>query len=51
MVGAGIGGIDLAHHVLRDFPGWNWEIIDSNTDIGGTWATFTYPGIRSDSDM
>ncbi len=51
IVGAGIGGIDLAHHVLRDFPGWNWEIIDSNTDIGGTWATFTYPGIRSDSDM
>jgi monooxygenase len=51
IVGAGIAGIDLAHHVNRDFPGWNWEIVDSNTDIGGTWATFTYPGIRSDSDM
>lgn len=51
IVGAGIGGIDLAHHVARNFPDWNWRILDSNTDLGGTWTTFTYPGIRSDSDM
>lgn len=51
VVGAGIGGIDMGHHVVTNFPDWNWEIVDSNTDLGGTWTTFTYPGIRSDSDM
>lgn len=51
IVGAGVAGIDMAHHVAREFPDWNWEIVDSNTDLGGTWNTFTYPGIRSDSDM
>lgn len=51
IVGAGIGGIDMGHHVVTNFPDWSWEIVDSNTDLGGTWTTFTYPGIRSDSDM
>ena len=51
IVGAGISGIDLAHHVNATFPHWNWEIHDSSDDLGGTWHTFRYPGIRSDSDM
>lgn len=51
IVGAGISGIDLAHHVAKNFPDWSWAIVDSNSDVGGTWNTFTYPGIRSDSDM
>lgn len=51
IVGAGISGIDLAHHVSRAFPRWNWEIHDAHDDLGGTWHTFRYPGIRSDSDM
>lgn len=51
IVGAGISGIDLAHHVAKNFPAWQWAIVDSNSDVGGTWNTFTYPGIRSDSDM
>ncbi len=51
IIGAGISGIDIAHHVAKEFPHWNWRVIDSNSDIGGTWNTFTYPGIRSDSDM
>lgn len=51
IVGAGLSGVDLAHHVARSFPQWDWEIHDANSDIGGTWHTFTYPGIRSDSDM
>ncbi|WP_295643660.1 NAD(P)/FAD-dependent oxidoreductase [uncultured Corynebacterium sp.] len=51
IVGAGISGIDLAHHVAKNFPQWSWAIVDSNSDVGGTWNTFTYPGIRSDSDM
>ena len=51
IVGAGISGIDLAHHVGRAFPHWSWEIHDAHDDLGGTWHTFRYPGIRSDSDM
>ena len=51
IVGAGISGIDLAHHVSHHFPHWSWEIHDVHEDLGGTWHTFTYPGIRSDSDM
>ncbi len=51
IVGAGISGIDLAYHVNREFPHWDWEIHDAHDDLGGTWHTFRYPGIRSDSDM
>lgn len=51
IVGAGLSGVDLAHHVSQAFPNWSWEIHDANEDLGGTWHTFTYPGIRSDSDM
>ncbi|MDN5582683.1 MULTISPECIES: alpha/beta fold hydrolase [unclassified Corynebacterium] len=51
IVGAGLSGIDLAHHVAQNFPHWSWEIHDTHDDLGGTWHTFTYPGIRSDSDM
>lgn len=51
IVGAGLSGIDLAHHVGGAFPDWKWEIHDAHDDLGGTWHTFRYPGIRSDSDM
>ena len=51
IVGSGIAGIDLAHHVSEAFPQWQWEIHDVQSDVGGTWHTFRYPGIRSDSDM
>lgn len=51
IVGAGLSGIDLAHHVSEAFPEWSWEIHDVHSDLGGTWHTFRYPGIRSDSDM
>ncbi|WP_185770551.1 flavin-containing monooxygenase [Corynebacterium anserum] len=51
IVGAGVSGVDLAHHVSKRFPQWDWIAVDSNSDVGGTWNTFTYPGIRSDSDM
>lgn len=44
IVGAGLSGIDLAHHVAETFPDWSWQIHDTNDDLGGTWHTFTYPG-------
>lgn len=51
IVGAGLSGVDLAEHVHHAFPHWRWAAVDSGSELGGTWATFRYPGIRSDSDM
>lgn len=51
IVGAGMSGIGLAHHVSENFPEWEYEIHDTHDDLGGTWHLFQYPGIRSDSDM
>lgn len=51
IVGAGISGIGIAAHVLRNCPGRQFEIIERREAHGGTWDLFKYPGIRSDSDM
>ncbi|RAV31462.1 alpha/beta fold hydrolase [Corynebacterium heidelbergense] len=51
IVGAGLSGVDMAYHVSRAFPDWRWEVHDTHAEMGGTWHTFRYPGIRSDSDM
>jgi len=51
VVGAGISGIGLGHYLATERPGESFAIIDSAASIGGTWRTFRYPGIRSDSDM
>ena len=51
IVGAGLSGINVAHHVSRQFPHWRWQLLEGRDDLGGTWHTFRYPGIRSDSDM
>ncbi|WP_238599206.1 alpha/beta fold hydrolase [Corynebacterium heidelbergense] len=51
IVGAGMSGVDLAYHVTQNFPTWSWEIHDNHAEVGGTWHTVRYPGIRSDSDM
>lgn len=51
IVGAGISGVNISHYINQEFPHWDWLVVDSNSDIGGTWNTFRYPGIRSDSDM
>ena len=32
-------------------PQKSFKILESRSDIGGTWDLFQYPGIRSDSDM
>ncbi len=51
IVGAGLSGINVAHHVAQNFPEWQWEMHDAHDDLGGTWHLFNYSGIRSDSDM
>jgi cation diffusion facilitator CzcD-associated flavoprotein CzcO len=51
IVGAGISGIDAGYHLLRDRPETRFAILEAKHDIGGTWHTHRFPGIRSDSDL
>ncbi len=50
-MGAGLSGIDAAHHLQTLCPGKSYVILEQRERIGGTWDLFRYPGIRSDSDM
>jgi monooxygenase len=51
IVGAGLSGIGAAYHLQTQHPGKRYAILESRSEIGGTWSLFQYPGIRSDSDM
>jgi cation diffusion facilitator CzcD-associated flavoprotein CzcO len=51
IIGAGLSGIDAAHHLQKFCPTKSYVILEQRERIGGTWDLFRYPGIRSDSDM
>lgn len=51
IVGAGISGISAAWHIQQRCPSKRYVIFERRDNLGGTWDLFTYPGIRSDSDM
>jgi cation diffusion facilitator CzcD-associated flavoprotein CzcO/short-subunit dehydrogenase len=51
IVGAGLSGIDAAYRLREKNPGLNYVILENRERIGGTWDLFTYPGVRSDSDI
>ena len=51
IIGAGLSGIGAACHFEREAPNKTYAILESRSDMGGTWDLFRYPGIRSDSDM
>ena len=51
VIGAGLSGIDAAHHLQSLCPNKSYIILEERDRIGGTWDLFRYPGIRSDSDM
>ena len=51
VVGAGLSGIGMGHYLKTELPGRSFAIVEAADSIGGTWRTFRYPGIRSDSDM
>jgi cation diffusion facilitator CzcD-associated flavoprotein CzcO len=51
IIGAGLSGIDAAHHLQKFSPRKTYVILEQRERIGGTWDLFRYPGIRSDSDM
>ncbi|KAK4998627.1 hypothetical protein LTR28_013626, partial [Elasticomyces elasticus] len=51
IVGAGISGINFAYRLQTQCPDLNFTILEAREVIGGTWALFKYPGLRSDSDL
>ncbi|HXT90016.1 MAG TPA: NAD(P)/FAD-dependent oxidoreductase [Trebonia sp.] len=51
IVGAGVSGIGVAHHLRERFPDRTFAILDAQDNRGGTWWTHRYPGVRSDSDL
>ncbi len=51
IVGAGISGIAAAYYLQKRCPKTSFAIVEGRDSIGGTWDLFTYPGVRSDSDM
>ena len=51
IVGAGLSGIGAAAQLTREHPGRSYALLERREATGGTWDLFTYPGIRSDSDM
>ncbi len=51
IVGAGLSGIGAACHLQREAPGVTYDVVEARAASGGTWDLFSFPGIRSDSDM
>ena len=51
IVGAGISGVGAAYHLQKHCPDKSYAIVEARAAVGGTWDSFRYPGIRSDSDM
>jgi cation diffusion facilitator CzcD-associated flavoprotein CzcO len=52
IIGAGLSGINAAYRVQTQAPkGTTYTILETRSNIGGTWDLFKYPGIRSDSDL
>jgi monooxygenase len=51
IMGAGLSGIDAAHHLQKFCPHKSYVILEQRERLGGTWDLFRYPGVRSDSDM
>ncbi len=51
VIGAGIAGITTAYYLKEKFPNINYKIIESRSDLGGTWDQMTFPGVRADNDM
>jgi cation diffusion facilitator CzcD-associated flavoprotein CzcO len=51
IVGAGISGINTAYRLQTEVPHHSYAVLESRSEVGGTWAFWKYPGIRTDSSM
>jgi cation diffusion facilitator CzcD-associated flavoprotein CzcO len=43
--------VNAAYRIQESHPELSYTILEARDVLGGTWSFFTYPGIRSDSDM
>jgi len=50
IVGAGLSAICMAYYLKDQFPDIRLVILESKSELGGTWSTFQFPGVRADSD-
>ncbi|KAK4223987.1 hypothetical protein QBC38DRAFT_34365 [Podospora fimiseda] len=51
IIGAGVSGINAAYRLQNELPARSFTILESRTEMGGTWDFWKYPGIRTDSAM
>lgn len=51
VVGAGLSGIGAGYRLQTEVADRDYLILESREAMGGTWDLFSYPGVRSDSDM
>ncbi|KAK4160089.1 hypothetical protein QBC43DRAFT_325881 [Cladorrhinum sp. PSN259] len=51
IIGAGVSGINAAYRLQNELPNHSFTILESRSKMGGTWAFWKYPGIRTDSAM
>ncbi len=47
VIGAGLGGMCAAIKLQQ--AGYDWEIVEKNPEIGGTWYENVYPGVAVDT--
>ncbi|EEU40014.1 uncharacterized protein NECHADRAFT_32214 [Fusarium vanettenii 77-13-4] len=48
IIGAGMSGIGLAVQLIRQYGTRNFEIIEKDAEVGGTWRVNSYPGCGCD---
>jgi cation diffusion facilitator CzcD-associated flavoprotein CzcO len=48
ILGAGMSGLNFAVRLQQDYPQASYTIIESSSDLGGTWSVNTYPGCGCD---
>jgi cation diffusion facilitator CzcD-associated flavoprotein CzcO len=51
IIGAGLSGVNTAYQLQMQLPDTRFAILEGRDCIGGTWAFWKYPGVRSDSAM
>lgn len=51
IIGSGLSGINAAYRVQESLPDARYAILEARHELGGTWSQFSYPGVRSDSDL
>lgn len=44
VVGAGMSGVGLAVQLIRRYDCRDFQIVEKENDVGGTWLVNTYPG-------